>query len=198
MSVLAFNDDGSWGLDMVAAHPMGCNAVSWAPATVPGSLVTAQQQQQQQQATPQQPPSSSGAEAPSVRRFASAGCDNVVKIWEYSNESQKWEQVEQLNGHTDWVRDVAFAPNIGLPRSYLASCSQDRTVLIWTQDGLNAPWTKTTLSGTAAGGKFAETVWRVSWSVSGNVLAVSCGDGKVTLWKENLKGAWECCSELDS
>lgn len=34
-------------------------------------------------------------------------------------------------------------------------------------------------------------VWRVSWSVSGNVLAVSSGDGKVSLWKENLKGAFE-------
>jgi len=43
--------------------------------------------------------------------------------------------------------------------------------------------------------KFADTVWRVSWSVSGNVLAVSCGDGKVSLWKENLKGDWECISE---
>lgn len=43
--------------------------------------------------------------------------------------------------------------------------------------------------------KFPDTVWRVSWSISGNVLAVSCGDGKVSLWKENLKGAWECISE---
>lgn len=122
--------------------------------------------------------------------------------------------IEQLTGHTDWVRDVAFAPNIGLPRSYLATASQDRTVLIWTQDSLNSPWTKTALEPTpaaasatssaaggaaqpaaAAPGKFPDTVWRVSWSVSGNVLAVSCGDGKISLWKENLKGAWECVSE---
>lgn len=50
----------------------------------------------------------------------------------------------------------------------------------------------------ASTNKFPDTVWRVSWSVSGNVLAVSCGDGKITLWKENLKGTWECVSELDS
>lgn len=119
--------------------------------------------------------------------------------------------METLQGHTDWVRDVAFAPNVGLPRSYLATCSQDRTVLVWTQDGLEAPWSKTSLNpapaaagaagagaGAGAASKFPDTVWRVSWSVSGNVLAVSCGDGKVTLWKENLKGAWECCSEMDS
>lgn len=194
VSVLAFNDDGSWGLDMVAAHPMGCNAVSWAPATVPGSLITAQQPPAQRQPNQAETDVSSPQNG-TVRRFASAGCDNVVKIWEYSQDSKKWEQVEQLTGHTDWVRDVAFAPNIGLPRSYLATCSQDRTVLIWTQDGLNSPWTKTALNPEPGSEKFADTVWRVSWSISGNVLAVSCGDGKVTLWKENLKGAWECCSE---
>ncbi|TFY73087.1 hypothetical protein EWM64_g10925, partial [Hericium alpestre] len=44
----------------------------------------------------------------------------------------------------------------------------------------------------AAAGKFPDVVWRVSWSLAGNILAVSCGDGKVTLWKENLKGVWEC------
>ncbi len=63
---------------MVAAHPIGCNAVSWAPAPVPGALIT-----------PQQPtaPAVKGQEAGEaqgvVRRFASAGCDNSVKIWEF-------------------------------------------------------------------------------------------------------------------
>jgi protein transport protein SEC13 len=31
----------------------------------------------------------------------------------------------------------------------------------------------------------------VSWSFSGNVLAVSGADNKISLWKENLKGEWE-------
>ncbi|CAO1617867.1 unnamed protein product [Parajaminaea phylloscopi] len=201
VSVLTFNDDGSWSVDVVAAHPLGCNAVSWAPASVPGSLITAQGQQAAPGAD--KDAATNGAGSQSVKRFASAGCDNIVKIWEYSDSLGRWTEVEQLQGHSDWVRDVAFAPNIGLPRSYLATCSQDKTVLVWTQDGLNSPWTKTALNPSAGAptgtpAKFADTVWRVSWSVSGNVLAVSCGDGKVTLWKENLKGAWECCSELDS
>lgn len=33
--------------------------------------------------------------------------------------------------------------------------------------------------------------WRASWSLSGNVLAVSTGDNKVSLWKEKLTGGWE-------
>lgn len=65
-------------------------------------------------------------------------------------------------------------------------------MLIWTQDTPNSKWTKKPL-----GHKFPDVVWRVSWSLSGNVLAVSCGDNKVTLWKESGKGDWECIRELE-
>lgn len=84
---------------------------------------------------------------------------------------------------------------------------QDKTVLIWTKDSPTAPWVKTALdpsasttspSGATASGKFPDVVWRVSWSVAGNILAVSCGDGKVTLWKENVQGNWECVSDMTS
>ena len=36
----------------------------------------------------------------------------------------EWEEEEKLEAHSDWVRDVAWAPNIGLPTSKIASCSQ--------------------------------------------------------------------------
>ncbi|CAG8484714.1 14722_t:CDS:2, partial [Racocetra fulgida] len=107
-------------------------------------------------------------------------------------DTNEWKDEETLEGHTDWVRDVAWAPNVGLPKSYLASCSQDKTVFIWTQDTPNSTWNKKPLRND----KFLDVVWRVSWSLSGNVLAVACGDNKVTLWKENLKGEWELLSEL--
>lgn len=44
---------------------------------------------------------------------------------------------------------------------------------------------------------FDAVLWRVSWSLSGNVLAVSGGDNKVSLWKENLKGEWECVKTIE-
>lgn len=109
-------DDGQWGADIFNGHAIGCNAVSWAPATQPGSLITPQQNN----AVPGQPP----APAQTIKRFASAGCDNLVKIWGYREDSQSWAEEETLEGHTDWVRDVAWAPNIGLPRSYIATASQ--------------------------------------------------------------------------
>ncbi|KAK0431790.1 WD40-repeat-containing domain protein [Armillaria borealis] len=197
ISVLAFKNDGICDADRFDGHAIGCNAVSWAPAAQPGSLITPQPQ-----SMPGQP---SAHLHQSIKRFASAGCDNLVKIWGYREDSKTWVEEETLEGHTDWVRDVAWAPNIGLPRSYIASASQDRTVLIWTKDSPTAPWVKTVLdpststtTPTAPAGKFPDVVWRVSWSLAGNLLAVSCGDGKVTLWKENLKGVWECVSDMNS
>jgi len=50
-----------------------------------------------------------------------------------------------LEGHTDWVRDVAWAPNIGFPRSYIVTTSQDKSVIIWTKGKLTLPWAKATL-----------------------------------------------------
>ncbi|KAL0947943.1 hypothetical protein HGRIS_010572 [Hohenbuehelia grisea] len=203
LSVLTAKDDGQWSVDRFPGHTVGCNAVSWAPATQPGSLITPQQ-------TPAAPGQDAPAQAQNVKRFASAGGDNLVKIWVLREGAQSWVEEETLEGHTDWVRDVAWAPNIGLPRSYIATASQDKTVLIWTKDAPGAPWVKTELDPSSAlvtapgnapaapAGKFPDVVWRVSWSLAGNLLAVSCGDGKVTLWKENLKGVWECVSDMNS
>lgn len=170
VSVLEFRDDGSWDTRSFSAHAIGCNAVSWAPSAMPGSLVTT---------TGNAP----GANA--VKRFVTAGCDNLCKIWAYDATQSNWIEEETLDGHTDWVRDVSWAPNIGLPRSYIASASQDKSVIIWTKDA-GGDWKKTALRSD----KFPDVVWRVSWSMSGNVLAVSCGDNKIYLYKETMK-TWE-------
>lgn len=42
---------------------------------------------------------------------------------------------------------------------------------------------------------FGEPVWRVSWSVTGNILAVSSGDDHVSLWKETDNG-WTEVSDV--
>ncbi|KAJ6555505.1 protein transporter SEC13 [Mycena sp. CBHHK59/15] len=196
LSVLTFKNDDQWLADIFPGHAIGCNAVSWAPVA------------------PQPPLSPRGASppihssalppapAPPAKRFASAGCDNLVRIWGYREDQQVWVEEDVLEGHTDWVRDVAWAPSVGLARSYIATASQDRTVCVWVRDSPGGQWVRSVLDpssaggeGTATGGKFPDVVWRVSWSLAGNLLAVSCGDGKVTLWKENYyhnKGLLKC------
>lgn len=123
-----------------------------------------------------------------------------------SAEQKTYFPVQTLQGHADWVRDVAWSPSV-LLKSYIASASQDKTVRIWSTDatparsgsggasgGPKAPgqgeWKSTTL-------EFDSVLWRASWSLSGNVLAVSQGDNKVSLWKENLRGAWEKVRDVE-
>jgi len=174
ISVLEFREDGSWDVKLFQAHAIGCNAVAWAPATSPGSIVQ----------------TSGGApNATSSRRFVTGGSDNLMKIWSWNVETGQYQEENTLQGHSDWVRDVAWAPSI-LPKSYIASASQDKTAIIWASippvntETSQVTWQKKVL-------QFDSVVWRVSWSLSGNTLAISGGDNKVTVWRENLKGEWE-------
>ncbi|KAI9295955.1 WD40 repeat-like protein [Neoconidiobolus thromboides FSU 785] len=176
VSTLSYKEDGTWESSIFDAHAIGCNAISWAPPTLAGSLTQ-----------------STVNKSAALMRFATAGCDNLVKIWTWKEDLLIWKEEEEvLDGHTDWVRDIAWAPSIGFNQNILASCSQDKTVLIWTQNGSNNKWNKTVLKSEP----FPDVVWRLSWSQSGNILAVSCGNNTVSLWKQNLNGEWETFSEL--
>lgn len=80
-----------------------------------------------------------------------------------------------MEGHSDWVRDVAWSPAAGLTKMKIASSSQDRRVIIWTNkesDGIS--WTPEPLH------VFDDVVWHVSWNFVGDVLAVSGGDNQVS------------------
>ena len=126
--------------------------------------------------------------------FVSGGCDNICKVWKFDDTESKWVEESRLEGHSDWVRDVAWAPSIGsrCGRAIIASCSQDRRVLIWTKEGeASQQWTPKELHS------FEDVVWHVSWSVSGNMLAVSGGDNKVSLWKETIDGKWVRISDVN-
>ena len=56
----------------------------------------------------------------------------------------------KLENHTDWVRDVAWAPSIGLPVSRIASCSQDGRVIVWRKDDTEGGTWTPQASGMAA------------------------------------------------
>ena len=64
VSVIEFKDN-NWDYQLIQAHGIGVNAVSWGPAVAPGAVASASGQ--------------SGI----VRRFASGGSDCLIKIWEF-------------------------------------------------------------------------------------------------------------------
>ncbi|KAJ1628046.1 WD40-repeat-containing domain protein [Pavlovales sp. CCMP2436] len=156
VSILTHQADDSWTASKIAAHQIGVNGVSWAPAYEPSALL-----------------SSAGAQPPTSAQLVTGGCDNLVKVWQHDPNTQTWSLEATLAEHTDWVRDVAWAPIASSPTAVIASCSQDGRVLIWSRDASSGQWTQTALP------RFEQAVWRVSWSLTGGILAVSTGDNKV-------------------
>lgn len=178
VSVLTF-DNNTFSPTFFPAHGLGVNSVSWAPSALPGQLLSAQ---------------APGAQIQPARRLATGGSDNLVKLWSFSPTTASYDHIATLRGHSDWVRDVAWSPT-PLSKSYIASASQDHTVRIWTlpagaEVSDEGAWKSETLD-------FEVVVWRVSWSMAGNVLAVSGGDNRVSLWKEKLRGGWECVKTME-
>ncbi|CDF36378.1 unnamed protein product [Chondrus crispus] len=185
VSICSQLQDGTWDERRVSesrdggahTHPLGANSVAWGPAITPGGLWMPER------ATP--PP----------MRIVTAGCDHLIKIWKFDNDANNWLlDGEPLKGHREMVRCVSWAPNVGLPRSIIASAGQDKKVILWNQelesDTSKAEWTKTELPA------FAGPVWSVSWSPTGSVLGVAYGDDKVTLWKQELDGSWKNVTDV--
>jgi protein transport protein SEC13 len=182
VSVLKHLPNQTWSVEYLSDCQTGVNAVCWAPY---GAYYDHKANQENPDYAPMESP-----------RLATAGCDNLVRFWVYNSEQGQWvSEGSTANaefGHTDWVRDVAWAPCLLPNQNILASCSEDRTVIIWKQltssenetDGTTPEWKPTLLH------TFDDPVWRVSWSVTGHLLAVSSGDSTVTLWKAGLDGKW--------
>ena len=166
VSVHTFENDNSWSVRHIEVSKLGVNSVTWAPPTALGS---------QGELTGSQ-----------TLRLATGSCDNTVKVWKFEEDGgTEWEQECVLKMHTDWVRDVAWCPSIAVPINTLASASQDGTVVMWSQETEGGDWTAHLLN------KFPAPVWRVSWSLTGNVLGVATGDNQHSLWKETVDKKWE-------
>ena len=173
VSILTHEDSGEWNVEYLKDTALGVNAVGWGPYEMGevGGMVKAL-----------------------PMRLVTGGSDNGVRVWTKNDGGWESESLEAQVGHQDWVRDVAFAPNVVPGRSVIASCSEDKTVIIWKLDEADeegGKWTSMVLH------TFEDPVWRVSWSVTGNILAVSSGDSNVTLWKEALDGSWSQVSQVE-
>lgn len=119
-----------------------------------------------------------------VMTLVSGGCDNLIKIFSFHAETSQWKCETTLEGHNKVIRDVQWSPNIGLPYDTIASASQDGIVIIWNKKPTDSSWKSTTL-------ELSEPVWRVSWSLTGNIIAITSGENNVTLWKETKENQWE-------
>ncbi|KAK4778038.1 hypothetical protein SAY87_018225 [Trapa incisa] len=97
-------------------------------------------------------------------------------VWKISNGI--WE----MDCFPAPARDVARAPNTGLPKSGISGASHDGKVIIWI----------VTKEGYWKGIAVRSPVWRIpfSWSFSANVRAMAGITSFMNLWDEAVN--WEC------
>ena len=108
-------------------------------------------------------------------RFASGGCDGLVKFWTFNNATKKFDE-EVVTTRADWIKDVAFAQfsTMGLEGDYknsesecdlIAMCSEKNSVAVLRKK--KEGWNEFELQPGKA------QPLRLSWNVDGNSLAVS-------------------------
>ena len=181
-SIYGYNpSENTWSTRQFSAHVLGCNAVSFMPHNSSNlmNFVVGNENR-----------NGGGASSESTLKLVTGGSDNQVKVWTREVGGEEWKLEATLSGHSDWVRDVSWCPGNA---SLIASGSQDRCVFLWRNTG-GANWAKTPLSADP----FGETVWRVSWSVGGSLLAVATGDNLITVWREGLGGKWEQVNSISN
>mmetsp|Transcript_26832 Transcript_26832/g.30713 ORF Transcript_26832/g.30713 Transcript_26832/m.30713 type:complete len:402 (+) Transcript_26832:50-1255(+) len=202
VSVLTHGQDDNWLVEYIHDSALGVNSISWAPYTAyessgaNGGDGSGNQNGNDEDDNGfirgEENKEGDGSNLSSSMRLVTGGCDNKIRFWMKAPNANTW--VEDTTNqpiastsvfHSDWIRDVAWAPSIIPNTNIVASCSEDRNVIIWTQKGgLGNEWVGKVLH------TFEDPVWRLSWSVTGNILAVSSGDSSVTLWKQNIHENW--------
>lgn len=163
-----------WAAKSFFAHTGGVMALSWAPSTSPAILATG--------------PSAQKATSRAARRLVTIGSDETCRTWTHDEKSDSWTEQSRLSSPklVGSFRDVAWRPNIGIPSSTIATCTEG-TLAIWSQevDGrdwqLQASWEVASSHGDAR---------RLSWSKAGLLLGVSVGDSGMLLYQETAPGSW--------
>lgn len=175
--------DKKWEITKVIenAHNGGVNSISWA---TPSNIIISGNNDDNKDNDNQE------NIIREYKRFVSGGCDNMIKIWNFEYSKNDYEINAELNQHENWVRDVAWSPiPTSTSHSIIASCSEDKTVIIWKEN--NKKWIASETI------KFESKVWSVSWSELGNILAVALGENSVQLYKEGNDGKWQNVSKVN-
>lgn len=112
-----------------------------------------------------------------------------VLIYEYSDHLRRWIEADTVQSATDPVHDLSFAPYIG--RSYhLLGIATKNVQIVTIKPHLSQP-PRFDIKTVAQFDDHLSQVWRVSWNITGTILASSGDDGTVRMWKSNYLDNWK-------
>jgi nucleoporin SEH1 len=127
-----------------------------------------------------------------------------VLIYEYNENMRRWIKVDSVASATDPVHDLSFAPYIGRSYHLLGIASKAVQIVKITsvpEATANANKCSTSLFDIKTVAQFDDhlsQVWRVSWNITGTILASSGDDGTVRMWKSNYLDSWKPLGVLNN
>eukprot|EP01060_Flectonema_neradi_P034557 TRINITY_DN609_c0_g1_i1.p1 TRINITY_DN609_c0_g1~~TRINITY_DN609_c0_g1_i1.p1 ORF type:complete len:856 (+),score=121.05 TRINITY_DN609_c0_g1_i1:116-2683(+) len=108
---------------------------------------------------------------------ATGGRDGVVRLWRASIDSHVPQMEAALEGHMDWVNDLAWIEDGSGNSGLLASCSSDSQIKIWDISSN----TSITASLNLTLSPHADYVKKIKWNPHLQMLASGSFDGRVAL-----------------
>ncbi|XP_015927081.1 nucleoporin SEH1 [Parasteatoda tepidariorum] len=128
------------------------------------------------------------------------GGDKVI-IFEYNENTRRWPRIDTLP-IKEAVYDLAFAPNLGRSYNLLAVATKNLQIFIIRSlpdqniGGIPEGTSKYEIRQAGQFDNHNSQVWRVSWNITGTILASSGDDGCVRLWKANFNEKWKCIATM--
>ncbi|QDU89696.1 WD domain, G-beta repeat [Pirellulimonas nuda] len=125
-------------------------------------------------------------ESSGLNLLASAGVDQVLRVWESDDGRVADRPLRNLDNHTGVVCDLAARPgDHGVP--YLASASVDKTVRLW----------QPSIGRLVRFARLPVEPCSIAWRPDGERLAVGCADGKLRIINPNSVQVEQTLDALD-
>jgi len=122
------------------------------------------------------------AYSPDGKTLASGSYDMTIRLWDMRGKNSQERSV--LEGHTATITALAYSP-----KGALASAGADLTVALWGTPTGSKPKPKVAFMPKAG------NIAALSYSSTGNTLALACSDGTARLW--NVAGLPKERSKLE-